>query len=42
LLKSDFSVLRVLSVEEVEEVEDVEELSPNSWIRLSILDERVE
>jgi hypothetical protein len=33
LLKSDFSVLRVVSVDEVEEVE---ELFPNSEIRLSI------
>ena len=37
LLKSDFSVLRVLSVEEVDEVEEVEEEAPNSEIRFSIL-----
>lgn len=34
LLKSDFSVSRLLSVEEVEEVEEV---SPSSEIRFSIL-----
>jgi hypothetical protein len=40
LLKSDFSVSRVLSVEdvdEVEEVDEVDEVPPNSEIRFSIV-----